>query len=97
MLSTEDDQKKVCRRRKSEEESMKKPAIGPRTLELLTQMATDGSEIERQAYGVVKKVHDERPGLADQILWAAAKHIAREIVLEQRGQFQDLNKPKQKN
>jgi hypothetical protein len=67
--------------------------IQGRARDILNAMKLDGNAAERAVYEVVKK----RSDLTEQIFWAAAKHIANKIVLEQRGQFQDLNKPKQKN
>jgi hypothetical protein len=57
----------------------------------------DGNAMERQAYDMIKILHEKRPDLIDKILWSAAKYIACEIVQERRGVFRDVNQPKQKD
>jgi hypothetical protein len=64
-----------------------------RARDILNAFETDGDVLERAVYDVVKG----RSDLAEQIYWAAAKHIARQIVLEERTQFTARDQPKPKS
>jgi hypothetical protein len=62
--------------------------IPTRVLAPLAQTEMDGNDTEREVYKVVNMVHDQRPELTEQILWATSKHIAG--VMEQRKKFQHV-------
>ena len=64
-----------------------------RARDILNGFETDGDALERAVFDVVKG----RPDLDEQIYWAAAKHIARQIVLEERKQFTARDQPKPKS